>query len=116
MIIYLNQYNETIWHNKKNCEQDLDECFGTNLGEGNECSFSIMQNAIDICEAIHNKNYAYAGEAMANMIQLYEEEHDKFYNDFYATVEADNEKMKNEITNLLELGYTWGYEECDAED
>lgn len=116
MIIYLNRYSESIWHDKGNCEQDLDECFGANLGEEDKRSLSIMQKALDICEAVHNKNYAYAGETMAKMIQLYEKGRDEFYNDFYATVEGDKEKMENEITDLLESGYTWGDEECDAED
>lgn len=117
MIIYLNQYNETIWHGKGNCEQDLDECFGANLGGGDDCSFSIMQKAIDICEAVHNKNYAYAGETMAKMIQLYEKERDEFYNDFYATIECgDKEEIKEELNALFEADYTWGDEECDAEE
>lgn len=118
MIIYLNRYNETIWHNKKNCEQDLDECLDANLiGGAHVGSFSIMQKALDICEAVHNKNYAYAGETMAKMIQLYEKGRDEFYNDFYATVECgDKEQMKKELITLFEADYIWGDEECDTED
>lgn len=118
MIIYLNRYNETIWHSKGNCEQDLNDCLGANLiGGAHKGSFSIIQKAIDTCEAVHNKNYACAGETMAKMIQLYEKERDEFYNDFYATVECGGkEEMKKELTALLEAGYTWGDEECDTED
>lgn len=116
MIIYLNQYDEMIWHDKENCEQDLDDSFNESWGEATAYDSSIMQNALDICEAVHNKDYAYAGQAMARLLQVYENARDKFYNDFYATVEGDKEKMKNEITDLLESGYTWGDEECDAED
>lgn len=116
MIIYLNQHNKTIWHNKENCEQDLDECFSESLGEATEYDFPILQNAYNLCEAVHDKDYAYAGQAMARLLQVYEDFRDEFYNDFYSTVEADKEKMKNEITGLLESGYTWGYEECDVED
>ena len=116
MIIYLNQYNETIWHNKKNCEQDLNDCFSESLGERTEYDSSIMQNALDICEAVHNKDYAYAGEAVARLLQVYEDFRDEFYNNFYATVEGDKNNLKNEITDLLESGYTWGDEEYDAED
>lgn len=118
MIIYLNQYNETIWHNKENCEQDLSDCFNENLslGEVAEYDSSIMQNVFNLCEAAHKKYYVNVGQAIARLLQIYERIRDEFYNDFYITVEADKEKMKNEITDLLESGYTWGDEECDAED
>lgn len=116
MIIYLNQYNETIWYNKKNCEQDLSDCFNENLGEITAYDSSVLQNALDICEAAHNKDYVYAGQAMARLLQVYEDFRDEFFNNFYATVEGDKEKIKNEITDLLESGYTWGDEECDTED
>lgn len=116
MIIYLNQYNETIWYNKENCEQDLSDCFNENLGEVTTYDSSIMQNALDICEAMHDKDYVHAGQATARLLQVYEDFRDEFFNNFYATVEGDKEKMKNEITDLLESGYTWGDEECDAED
>lgn len=116
MIIYLNQYNETIWHNKENCEQDLDDCFDENLGEATAYNSSIMQNALDICKAVHDKNYVHAGQAMARLLQVYEDFRDQFHNNFYATVEADKEEMEKELIVLRETGHTWEDEECDAED
>lgn len=116
MIIYINQYNETIWHNKENCEQDLDDCFDENLGETTAYDSSIMQNAFELCEAAYKKYYVDVGHAIAQLLQIYTRIRDEFYNDFFATVEGDKEEMKNKITDLLESGYSWGDEECDAED
>ena len=116
MIVYLNQYNSTIWHSKKYCEEDLDECFSESLGEVTEYDSAVLQNAYDLCEAAHDKDYVHAGQAMARLLQVYEDFRDEFFNNFYATVEGDEEEMKKELAALLEADYSWGDEECDAEE
>ena len=78
MIVYLNQYNSTIWHSKKYCEEDLDECFSESLGEVTEYDSSVLQNAYDLCEAAHDKDYVHAGQAMARLLQVYEDFRDEF--------------------------------------
>lgn len=116
MVIYLDQYNETMWHSKKYHEQSMNDGFSDSWCHATEYDSSIMQNALDICEAMHDKDYIHAGEAMARLMQVYEDARDEFYNNFSATEECDQEQMKKEIAALLDMGYTWGDEECDAED
>ncbi len=114
MIIYLNQHNETMWHNKEYCEQDLKESFNESWNDEDDNQSSIFSNALNVCEALRDNDYISAGQAIQRMMQVYNDAWEEYYNRYYRTYETPHdEQMKKEVAVLHDMGYEWGDGEED---
>lgn len=107
MIIYVNQFDETLYHFKKNCLSDLQDAFSESWGDDDENNSSILCNALDVCESLKDNDYVCAGRAIQRMTQVYNDAWDEFYNKYYCTVEGTETEVKKETNAMIEEGFTW---------
>ena len=108
MKIYINDYDETMWHDEENWNEDLNDCLlddWVDIAESNGTSLEML--AVNFVISLCCGDFVIAGEWLRKMKEAYCATYNIFINRNSRTIEGDVAEIMDIAEQLYESGYTW---------
>lgn len=109
MKIYINDCDETMWHNEENQQKDLNDCLLNNwvdVAETNGTSLEMF--AVNFVISLCCGDFVVAGGWLRKMKEAYCTTYDIFINRNSRTIEGDVAEVMDIADQMCEQGYMWG--------
>lgn len=113
MKIYINDCDETMWHNEENLREDLNEYLLNNwvdIAESNGTSLEML--AVNFVVSLCCGDFVTAGDWLRQMKEAYTATYKVFIERNSRTIEGSVAEVMDIADQMYESDYVWGdYEE-----